>query len=321
MPLPKELIEAYKRMGYGFTGNYGFVKPCHWFKKSLKTQGREFCYKQRFYGVPSHRCLQCSIYPGCSHRCIYCWRASSLDLGIKWDEMRIPEDIDEPEVMLDKLIETHRKIVSGYYGLKGALKEMVDEAMKPVHLTPSLMGEPTLLGAEYLSRFFAYAMKKGFHSIFLVTNGTMPNTLSELEVYPTQLYLSLNAPDEETYRKVCRPIISHGWERILESLEIMSSYTIPTVLRITVIKGFNMHSPEKYAKLIEIANPTYVEVKAAMAVGYFRYRLSVDVMPSHDEVSEFACRIAEHSGYNIIDEFKPSRVVLLSRLNVPIKLY
>jgi len=35
---------------------------------------------------------------------------------------------------------------------------------------------------------------------FLVTNGTNPEAIGE--VRPTQLYISLNAPNEETYRRV-----------------------------------------------------------------------------------------------------------------------
>ena len=54
----EELRSVYRRQGYRLVGNHSAVKTCHWARKSLSTGGRENCYKQKFYGVPSHRCLQ-----------------------------------------------------------------------------------------------------------------------------------------------------------------------------------------------------------------------------------------------------------------------
>jgi len=321
MPLPKELIEVYKKQGYHFVGKYGLVKPCRWLKISLKTRGERFCYKQKFYGVPSHRCLQASVYPGCSQRCLYCWRTSAEDIGSSWKEIPPPPDLDEPEELLDLMIEEHRRIVSGYKGWPNVDVEMWEETRNPVHFTPSLVGEPTLYGAERLSRLFRYAFRKGFKTVFLVTNGTYPEVLENLDTPPSQLYISVSAPDEKTYKKVCRPRLSDGWQRVMQSVELFNSFNIPTVLRLTMVKGYNMHNPEGYAKIILKGEPTYVEVKAAMALGYFRKRLPIEAMPRHEEVREFAVKLAELTGYNIIDESLHSRVVLLSKLKSPIRLY
>ncbi|RLF17681.1 MAG: 4-demethylwyosine synthase TYW1 [Thermoprotei archaeon] len=321
MSLPKELIATYKKQGYHFVGRYGLVKPCRWLKISLKTRGERYCYKQKFYGVPSHRCLQASLYPGCTQRCLYCWRASATDLRIPWREIPPPDDLDEPEQLLDAMIEEHRRILSGYKGWPNIDLKMWEEARNPVHFTPSLVGEPTLYGAERLSRIFDYAFKKGFKTVFLVTNGTLPEVLESLDVLPSQLYISLSAPNEETYKKVCRPILPDGWNRVMHSIELLNSFNIPTVLRITLVEGYNMHSPELYAKIILRGEPTYVEVKAAMALGFFRMRLPVEAMPRHEKVKDFALKLAELTGYNVIDESLHSRVVLLSRLKSPIRLY
>lgn len=320
MPLPKGLVAAYKKQGYHFAGRYGLVKPCHWLRKSLRTNGREFCYKQRFYGVPSHRCLQVSLYPGCSQRCLYCWRASSVDLGIHWDELHLV-DPDEPEKLLEMMIEEQRRILSGYLGRSGINRRMLEEAMTPVHLTPSLVGEPLLYGAERLSRLFSYAFRKGFKTVFLVTNGTLPEELSRLSTEPSQLYISVSAPNPEVHRKVCRPLLPDAWERLNKSLELLSSFSCPTVIRLTMVRKLNMIYPELYAKLIDKYNPTYVEVKAAMSIGYFIKRLPRNLMPRHEEIVNFARRISELSGYKVIDESLHSRVVLLSRLDRPIRLY
>jgi tRNA wybutosine-synthesizing protein 1 len=77
---------------------------------------------------------------------------------------------------------------------------------------------------------------------------------------------------------------------------------------------------EDYAKLVEKANPTYIEAKAYMHIGFSNLRLSFDRMPMHKEVKVFAEQLAEKTGYKIIDEAPESRVVLLSRLEKPIKV-
>lgn len=80
-----------------------------------------------------------------------------------------------------------------------------------------------------------------------------------------------------------------------------------------------MKDTKDYAKLIAKANPTYVEAKAAMAVGFYRKRLTYEDMPWHSEIKAFAEQLTKETGYNIIDESKPSEVVLLSRLEKPIR--
>ena len=72
-----------------------------------------------------------------------------------------------------------------------------------------------------------------------------------------------------------------------------------------------MINPEKYAKLIEKANPDFVEVKAYMCVGSSRERLTLDNMPTFDEVKNFAKQIGDECGREIVNESEISRVVLL----------
>ena len=73
-----------------------------------------------------------------------------------------------------------------------------------------------------------------------------------------------------------------------------------------------MISPEEYGKLIEIADPDYVEVKAYMCVGSSRERLTLDNMPTIDEVENFAKEIGLNCGRSVSDKSKISRVVLLT---------
>ena len=127
---------------------------------------------------------------------------------------------------------------------------------------------------------------------------------------PTQLYITLPAPDEETYIKCCRPLIKNGWKKINKSLKLLKKFK-RNALRLTLVKGINMIKPELYAELIKKYKPKFVEAKAYMWVGYSHSRLEQSNMPFHKEIKDFAKEIAKYSGYRIIDEKKESRVVLL----------
>ncbi len=62
-----------------------------------------------------------------------------------------------------------------------------------------------------------------------------------------------------------------------------------------------------------MADPSFVEVKAFVSVGYSKQRLSYENMPLHDEVVAFAHELGKHLGMKIVDEQRESRVVLLMK--------
>jgi tRNA wybutosine-synthesizing protein 1 len=101
---------------------------------------------------------------------------------------------------------------------------------------------------------------------------------------------------------------------------MLQSFRCPTVTRMTLVKEHNMSLIDEYAKLIERANPTYIEAKAYMHIGFSNLRLGFDSMPLHGEVKDFAVQLAAKTGYMVIDEAPESRVVLLSKLKKPIHI-
>lgn len=312
--VPQSLIQTLKKQKYHLVGRHSAVKRCRWFYETL-IHDRP-CYKQKFYGIKTHQCIQMTpalFY--CTQQCLFCWRAQSGDLKIRWNETKLPE-WDPPELIVEGSIKAQLKILSGYKGNPKANKQKFKEASHPRHVAISLTGEPTLY--EPISDLIKTFHRKGF-TTFLVSNGTLPTVLAKLEEEPTQLYISVCAPDKETFKEVCRPQIPEAWEKLNETLELLPSFKCPTVIRITSVKGLNMKSFESYAKLIEKASPTYVEPKAYMHVGFSRLRLGFEDMPSHQEIRGFAQKIAEETGYNILDEAPESRVVLLSKMKQAIK--
>ena len=113
------------------------------------------------------------------------------------------------------------------------------------------------------------------------------------------------------YKELCNPQINDGWSNLNKTLELMNSFNSRTAIRITSVKGKNMINTDEYAELINKANPKFVEVKAYMFVGSSRKRLSLDNMPSHQEVRDFAQEIADKTGRELTKEAEVSRVVLL----------
>ena len=247
----------------------------------------------------------------CTQQCLFCWRAQTADLKTGWDETKLPQ-WDQPEQIIEESIKAQHQILTGYKANPKTDKQKLKEAQTPKHAAISLTGEPTLY--KHISQLIRAFHKKGF-TTFLVTNGTQPQTLAALEEEPTQLYISLCAPNEQTYKQVCRPQIPKAWEKLDQTLRILPNFKCPTVIRMTLTTRLNMKNAQSYAKLIQKAAPTYVETKAYMHVGYSRLRLTYENTPSHNQVKDFANKIAEKTNYNLIDESAESRVALLSKLD------
>lgn len=309
------LLAALKKQKYHLIGTHSAVKRCKWLYESIVNN--RSCYKQKFYGIQSHRCIQMtpSLYY-CTQQCLFCWRAQSGDMQHHWDEMRNPNK-DTPEEIVEGCFRAQERIISGYKGNEKTDWRKFQEAMRPKQVAISLTGEPTLY--EPLGELLSLFHQRGL-TTFLVTNGNLPHRLSKLSQEPTQLYVSLCAPNEEVYNKVCRPQFSKAWTNLNETLEMLKSFRCPTVTRMTMVKDHNMDELEGYAKLIEKAQPTYIEVKAYMHIGFSNLRLGFDHMPMHSEVRKFADSLAEQTCYRVINEAPESRVVLLSKLNKPIQV-
>jgi wyosine [tRNA(Phe)-imidazoG37] synthetase (radical SAM superfamily) len=218
-------------------------------------------------------------------------------------------------------------------------KEIIDvhlEASKPRHVAISYDGEPTMYVRlpELISEF----RKRGI-STFVVTNGTFPERITEMAEtgnLPTQLYVTLAAPDRETYLRVCSSVSpkflarEEHWNRLNQTLGMLSALTCRTVIRITSVRGVNMVKPELYKKKILEANPNFLEIKGFSISGNaprISERLgetnlgptdpsllksALKYAPTHDEIMDFARTISgDFSVFPMISESKLNRQVLM----------
>lgn len=353
-PTPTSMDPGYRalleKQGYRIIGEHSAVKLCHWMRQSL-LYGRT-CYKERFYGISSHRCLQMTpTLDQCTQMCTFCWREQGFTNpdyfddcdeevvgegeGVKSGPEEAPSSgsasppatevahntdgtvkprrkVDDPETIVEGSLKAQKSLVSGFKGDPRCDEAMWEEAREPNQVAISLSGEPTLY--PYLSDLIGIYKRRGM-TTFVVTNGTMPGALAELDELPSQLYVSVDAQDYDTFRELCRPMGEpHArWDALMETLELFPSLTTRKVVRHTLLQGANMDDPAGFAKLDRVADPDFVEPKGYVFVGASRMRLTIDYMPPHEAVRSLGEAIAGDLGYELVDEMPASRVVLLGR--------
>ena len=303
MSLNKKQVEKLESSGYRFVGshNHAAAKICHWTKQSILDKG--VCYKEKFYGIESHRCLQMApAVPNCQQKCEFCWR------DLSYTQTQWEGEYDDPKTIIDEAVKAQNNLLCGFFGNDKANKEKLEESKTPTNAAISLAGEPMLY--PEIDELIAEFNRRNF-TTFVVSNGQCVDKLKNLENEPYQLYLSLDAPTKKIYNDVCQPQISEGWDNLNQSLDTLASFNSRTCIRTTCVKGRNMTNPEKYAELIKKASPDFVEIKAYMCVGSSRHRLTPDNMPTFDEVKSFAQKIGENCGKKIVYESEVRRVVLL----------
>jgi tRNA wybutosine-synthesizing protein 1 len=291
--------------------NHSAVELCHWTKKSFANEGS--CYKHKFYGISTHQCMEMTpTAMNCENRCVYCWRPTEF-----YDTLEMPEElVDEPDVIVEQLMAERKKLINGFYGHAKNDRKKLDESLLPAHYAISLSGEPTMY--PKLPQLIKYLKTlKATKSIFLVTNGQEPAMLRRLEAedaLPTQIYLSTNASNKKMFHRVNRPMHPDAWERWWESLRFLSKVNTRTVLRMTMIRGYNDGAEfvDEFAQMMAEGDPHFIELKSYMHIGMSTKRLEKGDMLEMHEVRGFAENLAaKMPSFGIMDESEISRIVVL----------
>ncbi len=247
-----------------------------------------------------------------------------MDLGLPPFKILDPKSIDwdDPEFLFEKVVEEYYKTLRSFDPRHNPTvdRDMWNDAMKgPDHLATSLIGEPLMY--PRIDDLMYLGKKRGM-TTFIVTNGTFPKVLESMHTLPHQIYISVVGPDYKTWSNLTRPLWNarQQWQDLLKTLELIPSLGIRVVFRITAVKDYNMVHPDKYAKLIEIAQPDFVEVKGYSWVGRSRERLPRTSQPSMEDVRAFGFMLSELTGYEVKDEVPRARVILLWNGKTPLEL-
>ncbi len=215
---------------------------------------------------------------------------------------------DEIEVLINRELTTPDEIMQTH-----------SEALHPNHAAISLDGEPLLYPkiSELVQEFRNRNM-----TTFIVSNGTLTDKIFNMDPLPTQLYITLPAPNEQIYKKICRPMIKNGWNRIMESLELLNTLSCRTLVRLTGVKNLNLNEQyiQDYIKIVKKANPNFFEIKGftlqAKAL-QITDRLKSDkplqyYFPDYEYLDNFAVKFEKISGFPLIYKNEASRDFLFA---------
>ena len=282
VPVSSPTHAALTKQGYSILGSHSGVKICRWTKSALR--GRGSCYKYSFYGISSHLCMETTPSLSCSNKCVFCWRHGTNPVATTWRWQ-----VDKPELIFEGAKKEHLRRIKMMKGVPGVRAERFQEAMRIRHCALSLVGEPIFY--PHINRLLALMHKERI-STFLVCNAQHPAQLAALEAV-TQLYVSIDASNRESLRKIDRPLHRDFWERFLACLDIIREkrFRMRTVYRLTLVKGFNIDSEvEGYADLVARGLPCFVEIKGVTYCGTSTSSsagLTMQNVPFYHEITTF----------------------------------
>ncbi|KAL2263192.1 hypothetical protein VTK26DRAFT_7847 [Humicola hyalothermophila] len=282
VPKNSPTYTALTKQGYSIVGSHSGVKICRWTKSALR--GRGSCYKFSFYGINSHQCMETTPSLSCSNKCVFCWRHGTNPVGTTWRWV-----VDPPQLIFDGVKENHYKKIKMMRGVPGVRAERFAEAMRIRHCALSLVGEPIFY--PHINEFLGMLHRERISS-FLVCNAQHPDQLAALK-HVTQLYVSIDASNRESLRRIDRPLHRDFWERFQRCLDILRErrFRQRTVFRLTLVKGFNVEDEaEGYADLVARGLPCFVEVKGVTYCGTSTSSsagLTMANVPFYQEVCDF----------------------------------
>ncbi|KIW01908.1 uncharacterized protein PV09_06749 [Verruconis gallopava] len=311
VPKTSPTYAALTKQGYTIVGSHSGVKICRWTKSALR--GRGSCYKYSFYGIKSHLCMETTPSLSCSNKCVFCWRHGTNPVGTTWRWK-----VDPPEMIFEGVKEGHYKKIKMMKGVPGVRADRFAEAMQIKHCALSLVGEPIFY--PHINEFTRMLHKEHISS-FLVCNAQHPDQLAALN-HVTQLYVSIDASNKDSLRKIDRPLHRDFWERFIRCLDILREkrFTQRTVFRLTLVKGFNIDDEaEGYADLVARGLPCFVEIKGVTFCGTSTSSsagLTMQNVPFYSEVCAFVVALSKALSnrglkYGIAAEHAHSCCVLL----------
>jgi tRNA wybutosine-synthesizing protein 1 len=293
-----------EQTGYRFVGAHSALRLCHWNKMSLQEKG--CCFKDKWYGnVESHRCMQMTpSVEYCTQQCRFCWCLQPWDASPAGGTLA---RADDPADILEGCLQRRKELLESARSEIQASPRKFEEALSPTHVGICLSGEPCLYPgiSELIGEIHNSNM-----TTHLVTNGTLPERLETMNTLPSHLFVSLYAPDETTYLKTCRPLVSDGWAKVNRTLELLPTLGCLCTVELTLVKGLNMIKPREYARLIEIANPATIDLKVVQRTGDAMRRIPEEAVPSWEEVEMFAQQLSSETGYVLKDEASPYALLL-----------
>src|SRR5256886_17148348 len=93
------------------------------------------------------------------------------------------------------------------------------------------------------------------------------------------------------------PKSGNEWRKLKETLALLPSLPTRTVIRHTLVEGWNLGWEDEYAELDHIGKPMFIECKGYSFVGESRLRLEAGEGSRPGSVLAFADQLAKRGGY------------------------
>merc|ERR1719502_997157 len=216
--------------------------------------------------------------------------------------------MDEPIEIVNGAMQNHYDMVRQFSGAPGVMPERMREAMEIRHCALSLVGEPIMY--PKINEFLDLLHDRNISS-FLVTNAQFPDAIANLRPC-CQLYVSIDASNEQSLKQIDRPLFKDYWPRFLECLRELGRKGQRTVYRLTVVKAWNDDEIRGYADLVQLGEPDFIEVKGVTFCGTSKASsLTMDNVPFHEEVVGFVQTLVDMlPDYELVCEHEHSNSVL-----------
>ena len=237
---------------------------------------------------------------------MFCWRHHSNPVGTEWKWK-----MDSAELIFEAALRSHYAMINEFKGVPGVKSDRLAEAFEVRHCALSLVGEPIMY--PEINKFVDLLHSKRI-STFLVTNAQFPDAIKSLRPV-TQLYVSVDAPNKESLKRIDRPLFKDYWQRYLDSLSALADKRQRTVYRLTLVKGWNTDDVHEYAKLVNLGRPDFIEIKGVTYCGESKAStLSMREVPWYEEVRHFVQELQTHvaNEYEFACEHQHSNCVLLA---------
>lgn len=222
----------------------------------------------------------------CSFDCVYCQLGRTINPVIKRKVFVKPDDFVKELILAKKLLR------------KSSLEKELNEKELPIdYITFSGLAEPTLAGN--LSELVKVIHQNMSQPVAILTNSslmTREDVLKDLLLFDV-VVAKIDAPNEILFKKINKPFINYGIEKIIEKIKIFSkNYNGRLELQMMFIDD-NKHFAKE---LVDIAK----EIKP------FRIQLNTPLRPS--PVSPLSVEEMDHiekefEGLNTLNVYKALR--------------
>lgn len=222
----------------------------------------------------------------CSFDCIYCQLGRTINPTTKRKVFVKLDDFVKELILAKKLLR------------ESTLEKGLDEKELPIdYITFSGLAEPTL--AENLSELVKVIHQNMPQPVAILTNSslmTREGVLRDLLLFDV-VVAKIDAPDEILFKKINRPFVNYGIEKIIEQIKIFSkNYNGRLELQMMFI-DYNKYFAKEMADIAKKIRPYRVQLNTPLRPSPVS-PLSVEEM---DQVEK------EFKGLNVINVYKAKR--------------